>query len=410
MGKAVVTGIGMLCALGNKKEEILNNILKGQTGIRNSHDFGHISLDKYPIGKIQKEFNDFGVDYIEERTHFMAKQVIDDALIDSGLNKDYIKSISNKVGMSTATSVLRVLKMQEYTKRKVNNQEILPFFLAGDAILRNLSAYLGVTGECYTTSTACSSSTAALGLAKDLIEQDEATMMIVVASDPLVDMSIAGFNSLQNISSSYCKPFDKTRDGITLGEAAVCFIIEDDKHASNRGASIYAQLLGYGLANDAYAITAPDPSGEGAYYAMKKALEMGKVEPEQLCYINAHGTGTLLNDAMEIKAIDMLYEKGTCTVPISSTKSYTGHCLASAGAIEMGITTLCLQQGFAPPTITLEEIDPAFEGFNLIKDQPLRIHEKELYALSNSFAFGGNTASVLFKVGDTKNRIGEGKS
>lgn len=398
MRNAVVTGIGLLCAIGDSQATMLNNIVNGTTGIKHNDKFMHVALEHHAIGAIDLELNDFSEDLREEKTHLMAKKVIDDALADAALDISDIKKNPDTTGLSVATSVLRVLKMQRFAKNKVDNEPHEHRLLAGDAMLNNIGCYTGASGPGYITSTACSSSAGALGLAKDMIANGTVERVLVVASDPLVDMSIAGFNILQNVSKSVCKPFDKNRDGISLGEAAVCFVVEEQVLAKSRGSKIYGEIKGYGMCNEAYTMTAPDPSGDGAFHVMKSALKMGKVNAEELCYINAHGTGTLLNDAMEVKAIMRLVKDKPENIAVSSTKSFTGHCLASAGAIEAAITIVSLRNGIIPPTVTLESKDDTYQSLNLphkaVEFEPTR----PMYALSNSFAFGGNAASVLLKI------------
>lgn len=282
--------------------------------------------------------------------------------------------------------------MQEYMKRKLASKELIPALLTGDMFLQYICSEFGIEGEIYNTSTACASSTAAVGVAFDAICYGDMKQMIVASADPLTDMSMAGFHILQTLSEENCRPFDIDRDGINLGEASVAIVLEEYESAMLRGANIYAEILGYGISNDAYSATAPDPDGVGARFVMEQALKQAGITMDQVGYINAHGTGTKKNDSMETKA---LRELGT-NATITSTKSITGHCLATAGAIELVICIMIGINKMIPPNYKLENVEQENVELDLLRYEPCEL--KSPYIISNSFGFGGNSASVVLKV------------
>ncbi len=213
-------------------------------------------------------------------------------------------------------------------------------------------------GPRLTISTACSSGANALGVASDWIRRGKTRAVLCGGVDTLCRMTFLGFNSLQAIDSQPCRPFDRRRAGLTLGEAAALFVLEDAENAARRGASILAEFLGYGVSADAHHITQPRPDGAGAILAMRRALDASAVDPGEIDYVNAHGTGTPLNDRIETHAIKTVFGQHAYEIPVSSTKSMIGHCLGAAGAAEALAGVVALREQFVPPTAGLEEPDP----------------------------------------------------
>jgi 3-oxoacyl-[acyl-carrier-protein] synthase II len=256
-----------------------------------------------------------------------------------------------------------------------------------------IASQLGLRGPKTTFMTACSSGATAIGCGRDLIQTHMAPVVVCGGTEPLCRLTYAAFNALQAVDPEYCKPFDKNRQGLSLGEGAGIMVLEALPHARRRGARIYAELLGYGVSCDAYHMTAPDPEGAGAVLAMRRALEDAGVSADAVDYINAHGTATPANDSMETKAIKTVFGGRAHQVPISSTKSMIGHTLGAAGAIEAVASVLAIHQRFIPPTIHRTTPDPqcdldfVTEG---ARSADLGI------VLSNSFAFGGNNTAVVF--------------
>ena len=256
-----------------------------------------------------------------------------------------------------------------------------------------IAIQLRLMGPKTTFMTACSSGATAIGYARDLVQTGAATAIICGGTEPLCRITYSAFNSLQAVDPQYCKPFDKNRQGLSLGEGAGIMILEELGHALQRGARIYGEILGYGVSCDAHHMTSPDPEGGGAVLAMGRALEDAGISPAAVDYINAHGTGTPANDKIETKAIKHLFGEQAYKIPISSSKSMTGHTLGAAGAIEGVVSLLALYHGFIPPTIHCTTPDPecdldyVTEG---ARDAALKV------VLSNSFAFGGNNTALVF--------------
>ncbi len=244
-----------------------------------------------------------------------------------------------------------------------------------------------------TTATVCSSSAAAIAFACDAVAFGEADMMISGGSDSLCEVTYAGFNSLRAIDPQGCRPFDKNRQGLSLGEGAGILILEELEHARARGARIWSEVLGYGICAEAHHLTAPESSGEGIARCIKLALADAGISTEEVDYINAHGTATPLNDVVETRGIKLAFGKKAYEIPISSIKSMIGHCLGSAGAIEAVAAILSLDEGIIPPTINYTTPDPECD----LDYTPCKARENEMrIAISNSFAFGGNNVCLVF--------------
>jgi 3-oxoacyl-[acyl-carrier-protein] synthase II len=257
----------------------------------------------------------------------------------------------------------------------------------------HIATNLGLMGPKTTFMTACSSGATAMGYARDLIRAGMSNIVIAGGTEPLSRITYATFNALGAVDPDFCKPFDKNRQGISLGEGAGILILESLSHARSRGAKIHGEILGYGVSCDAYHMTAPDPEASGAVRCMRTALLDAGVHPERVDYINAHGTATPANDRMETRGIKEVFGKKAYQIPVSSTKSMTGHTLGAAGAMEGVVSVLGIVQGFIPPTIHLTAPDPECDLDYVVegaRDSEVNI------VLSNSFAFGGNNTSVVF--------------
>lgn len=256
-----------------------------------------------------------------------------------------------------------------------------------------IASRLSLFGPKTTFMTACSSGATALGYAGDLIRRGQARIMIAGGTEPLCRITYAAFNALKAVDPQYCKPFDRQRQGLSLGEGAGVMILEALEHARERGVPILAELLGYGVSCDAHHMTAPDPEGSGAVRCMTAALEDAGAHPGQVDHINAHGTATPANDRMETRAIRQVFGKRAEAIPVSATKSMTGHTLGAAGAIEGVICALAISRCFIPPTIHLRDPDPECDlDFVTGGSRQAAVD----VVLSNSFAFGGNNTAVLF--------------
>jgi 3-oxoacyl-[acyl-carrier-protein] synthase II len=243
-------------------------------------------------------------------------------------------------------------------------------------------------------STACSSGANALGIAADWIRAGRSAVVLCGGTDSLCHMTYAGFNALQALDRVACRPFDRERAGLTLGEGAALFVLEAWERARQRGAPILAEFVSYGVSGDAHHLTQPRPDGTGAILAIRRALEEGGIAAEAIDYVNAHGTGTPLNDVMETRALKAVFGARAYALPISSTKSMIGHCLGAAGAIEALASVLALREGFVPPTATLEHPDPECD----LDYVPKTSRSAALRTvLSNSYGFGGNNTSLILR-------------
>ena len=257
----------------------------------------------------------------------------------------------------------------------------------------HIASALGLFGPKTTFMTACSSGATAVGFAADQIRSGRAAVMIAGGAEPLSRIIYAAFNSLRSVDPEYCKPFDKNRQGLSLGEGAGIFILEALDHATARGAKVLGEVLGYGVSCDSHHMTAPDPESSGSIRAMRAAIDDAGIKKERIEYINAHGTATPSNDAAETRGIKELFGKRAYDIPVSSTKSMIAHTLGAAGALEGIACILAIQNGFIPPTVHLSEPDPECD----LDYVPNRSRKKELsIVLSNSFAFGGNNTSVIY--------------
>lgn len=393
MKRVVITGVYAKCAAGSNLDEMFELACNNRTGLKLQDTFQHFGLENYPIGMIDCEEDNFEENPVEEKTHKLLREAVLGAVSDANLTREDLEKDAYTTGLSIASSTVKVLKMQEYVQRKVQGRKNLPLLLAGDSLLHYIASILSIKGEAYNTSIACASSTAAVGLAFDAIADGSMKKMLVASADPLTELSMAGFHILQTLSKDVCKPFDVNRNGINLGEASVAFLLEEYESAVQRNTRIYGEILGYSIANDAYSPTAPDPEGRGALYVMTQALSQGNVPVEKVGYVNAHGTGTRLNDAMEYKALERMGFEGILT----STKSITGHCLAAAGAIELAFCIIFGLKKQVPPTYHLNEPEMQGGKVKIPTDEISPLNSS--YILSNSFGFGGNSSSVLLKVG-----------
>ncbi len=256
---------------------------------------------------------------------------------------------------------------------------------------RNLMNEYGLSGESLTFSDACASGAHAIGRAFRMVRSGESVIAVAGGYDTMCEFTFAGFNSLQAVTVSKCRPFDRDRDGLALGEGAAIFIVEEMEHARRRGAVPIVEITGYGSTSDAYHITRPSPDGDGARRAMEGALNDAGIDASKVDYINAHGTGTVYNDLMEARAISAIFKKST---PVSSTKAMIGHLLGGAGAVEAVFTIMAIKGGFLPPNINLRNIDPGID-ISITTESDCRAVVGT--ALSNSFGFGGANASLIFQ-------------
>ena len=380
MTKVVVTGIGAIAANGLSAEEIFSSCIRKESGLKKCSLFSAPSLRTEYVGEIPDPTLPK-----KNRTTAIAERAADEALKSAGLSSEYFSQCGTRAALCFATLLAQTEGLTEY----ITSGEGSVLCRIPD-IVSYLRKKYRLYGPAYTDSAACAAGTTALGIAYDLIREEKADIVLAGGADPLSPFACFGFHSLQALSETTCRPFDKQRDGINLGEGSAFFIVESEEHALKRKARIRGEIVGYGIHNDAYHITSPDPDGYGAQASVREATR--SISLSEIGYINAHGTGTVLNDAMEASALKKAAFSPDLVV--SSSKSFIGHCLAAAGAVEGAITLLALEKGVFPPNLGLT--DKAEECSSFV--YPVEPVEKRTdYALSDSFAFGGNTASVLLK-------------
>ncbi len=409
--RVVVTGIGALTPIGNNVQDYWTALSNGVSGAAPITRFDSSKFKTQFACEIKNfDVNNF-IDRKEARrmdsyTQY-AMVTADEALVDAGLdlekvNKDRVGVIwaSGIGGLSTFHAEVMAFSKGDGTPR------FSPFFIPmmiADIASGLISIKYGFRGPNFAVVSACASSTNAISDAFLYIKAGKADMIVTGGSEASVcEPAIGGFNSMKALSErndepqTASRPYDLTRDGFVLGEGAGALILEDLEHAKARGAKIYAELVGCGASADAYHMTAPHPEGLGASLVMKMALEEAGIKPEEVQYINTHGTSTPLGDAQEIKAIQNVFGDAAYQLNISSTKSMTGHLLGGTGAIEAIACLMAIQKGIIPPTINHVTPDPAIDpklNLTFNKAQTREVNS----ALSNTFGFGGHNASVLFR-------------
>lgn len=391
--RIVVTGIGIMTGNGLDRESFYENSMNGVSGIRECTIFNVSNLKTKYVGQIPKEMPVLSNDPMDKtRFQVIVESALKEMFDDSGLNREMISQYGRRAALSLATSLATYDKINGYS-RCIQEGNYNPGWLPRLCdYIPDIKREAGVKGAAYVASPACAAGTVAAGIAYDLIQQDKADIVVVGGADPLTQMSCTGFHVLKALSNSICKPFDTERDGINIGEGGAFFLFESEESALKRNCKIYGEILGYGTCNEAYHITTPDPEGSGAITAMSMALKNTNVEKEDIDLINAHGTGTKLNDAMEVKALNKFFDNSEHELMITANKSMTGHCLAGTGAIELAATLLCIKNQKVMPNISLHN-KMALEGNKIF---PTESEEHEIhYAISNSFAFAGNVASIL---------------
>lgn len=393
----VVTGLGLICALGDNVDECWENAVSGISGIR---DVTVINTDNCYAKK--GAVNDITDGELSEenydRSSLLCIKAAEEALRDADISLDKDSNIGVIIGncvggAASIDSYYRAVK--EKGEENVPKEEILK--MPASAIANNVSVHFGLKGLTANIVNACAAGTISLSYACDLIRSGEAEIFLAGGSDAFTSLAFAGFHALHALDEHPCSPFNRS-SGITLGEGAGILVIESYEHAVERGAKIYCEVLGSGVSSDAHHITAPRPDGEGQMSAIKRAMASSGLKPEDIDYINAHGTGTAKNDEAEFLSLHTIFD---CSdkLSVSSTKSMTGHCLGAAGSIEAVFTVKALQEGIVPPTVgyTVEDKAVLEEKAGKIDFMPNESKKKELsYAMSNSFAFGGNNASIIF--------------
>jgi 3-oxoacyl-[acyl-carrier-protein] synthase II len=394
--RVAITGIGVFCSTGEDVKEFYQSLKEGQTGL------GPITLfdtSKYPC-KIGAEIRDYRPEKFFEKKELKRLSRADQfALVASeeAVKASGIDSFpSEEVGVCLGAGAGGMFEAETYHREVLLKGKSKPSLLwpfIPSYTTDRVAERFGFSGPKFTVTTACSSSATAIGYGADLIRSGKAKAILCGGSEGLSELTFGGFNSLKAMDPSPCKPFDRKRAGMSLGEGAGILILEDFDEAVKRGAKIFAEFLGYGIGGEAYHITAPEPTGMREARIMREAIEEGGIAPSEVDYINAHGTGTPLNDKVETLSIKNVFEERAYSIPISSIKSMVGHCLGSAGAIEAIVSILSMIHQFIPPTLNHQEGDEDCDlDYVLGKFREMKVE----VVLSNSFAFGGNCTSLVF--------------
>lgn len=408
MRRIVITGLGLVTPVGNDVKTSWENIKSGKSGIDIIKSF---NVDEYPT-KIGGEVKDFVLEGIHPKAlrkmdkfvQFALKATIE-AIQDSGIV--FSEEEKERVGVLIGAGIggLRVIEEQHEILLKSGPSRVSPFLipmLIPDMAAGQVAIHFGLKGLNFATVSACASGAHALGVALSMLKMGVTDVIIAGGTESCITpLGLAGFCSMKALSTRNneptraSRPFDKERDGFVMGEGAGIVVLETLEHAIERKApKIYAEFVGAGMSCDAYHMTAPDPDGKGAYLSMKYALEDAGIKPEEVDYINAHGTSTPLNDKTETSGIKMLLGERAYQIDVSSIKSMIGHLLGASGAVEFIITALTIKEGIIPPTINYEFPDPDCD-LNYV---PNRAIQKDInVALSNSFGFGGHNITLVLK-------------
>ncbi len=406
--RVVVTGLGMVTSLGADVNSTWAGILAGKSGIVNI-DYFDTSAHKTRFAGLVRDFN--AEDYMpakEVRRYdvFMHYGIAAGVQAFNDAKLTVTADNADRIGIALGSGIGGLTTIEDGHKTLMNDgpNKISPFFVPGSII--NMAAGLlaircGLKGPNFSVATACTTATHCIGLAARLIAYGDADVFLAggteKGSSPL---GMAGFSAARALSSrndspqTASRPFDKDRDGFVLGDGAGVMVLEEYEHALQRGAYIYAELVGFGMSDDAFHITAPTETGEGAAAAMRNALKDARLSPSEVDYINAHGTSTPAGDVAESQAIESVFGEHALKVAVSSTKSMTGHLLGAAGGVEAIFSVLAIRDNIAPPTINLDNPDPACRlDYVPHQARPMPIN----VALSNSFGFGGTNGTLIFK-------------
>lgn len=404
--RVVITGVGAVTPLGLEKEVFWKALCSGTSGIshisrwdasRHSTQIGGEIKDFDPSPWIEVR-EQRRIDRFAQFAIVASVKAVEDAAIDMG------RENLDRVGVVIGSGIGGLSEIEEQHERLLTKgpDRVSPFLvpkLMVNAAAGLVSIRFGARGPNTAVATACASGSHAIGDAFRVILRNEADVMIAGGAEAaLTPIGQAGFCSMKALSTRNdeperaSRPFEKNRDGFVMGEGAGIVVLEELQHAVRRGAHIYAEMLGYGMSGDAHHITAPDPTGRGAAQAMLEAVRQAGLRPEDVVYVNAHGTSTPLNDKMETEAIKLAFGQHARRLAISSTKSMTGHLLGAAGGVELVFTALAVERDVIPPTINYEEPDPECD-LDYVPNQA-RVCKVEV-AMSNTFGFGGHNASLL---------------
>jgi 3-oxoacyl-[acyl-carrier-protein] synthase II len=418
MRRVVVTGIGIVSPLGVGAGHNWQQIIAGKSGIRLIESFDVSDLPVRIAGQVPRGERAAGLFNADDFVPVKEQKKMDtfihyaiaaaaEAVQDSGwVPPDDEARERTGVMVGSGIGGLNYIYDAAVTLHERGPRRISPFFIPASLINEasgHISINYGFRGPNHSVVTACSTGAHAIGDASRLIQVGDADVMVAGGAEAAIGrLGVAGFVACRALSTSYnetpeaaSRPFDDGRDGFVMGDGAGIVVLEELEHAKARGARIYAEIVGYGLSGDAHHMTAPSETGDGAFRAMRNALNRAGLSPTEIDYINAHGTSTPLGDAMEVAAVKRLFGPAAETVSMSSTKSAIGHLLGAAGAVEAIFSILAMRDKVAPPTLNLTHPSENCLGIDLV---PLTARERPIRAvLSNSFGFGGTNASLIFK-------------
>jgi len=411
--RVVVTGIGLVTPLGLTREDTWSAIKAGKSGVAEISHFDATDFSTRFAAEVKgfKPSDYVGVKDARKMDRFMAFAIVSsqEALEHAGL--DTPLENGDRAGVLIGSGIGGFETIEREVKKYLEGgpRKISPFFIPASIINEasgQVSIRTGAAGPNSATVTACAAGTHAIGDAFRIIQRGEADIMITGGAEaPITPLGIGGFAALRAISSrnddpaAASRPFDKERDGFVVGEGAGILILEELESALQRGAPILAEIIGHGMTGDAFHITLPPEDGRGVIRAMEVTLEQGGITPDDIDYINAHGTSTIPNDRIETAALKKVFGDRAYKIPVSSTKSMSGHLLGAAGGLEAGLSVLAIRDQVAPPTINYESPDPECDlDYVPNVSRQMRID----YVLSNSFGFGGTNAALLFKSFDGK--------
>jgi len=397
--RVVVTGLGAVTSIGINKDTFWRNLLKGKSGISKISTFNVSNFRTFRGGEVKKPIK--GKQLGNRSSEFLLK-ALSEARTDSGLSKAKYKK--SEIGLTVGSFQMDHLKIENmhgwkrnsiYKKSRTKKDTVDAFFPLNKSIFQNCFSsalnFLSITGPAMNVTTVCSAGNYAICFGYDMIIKNRAKAVYCAGADTISRFLHAGFNRLLISSPDKCSPFDKNRKGMLVGEGAGVLVLETLENALKRKAPIYAEILGYGLSCDAFSMTMP--SFKGMHMVIKNALKSANIKKEQVDYINAHGTGTLNNDNIEAQAINKVFGKHAKTIDVTSIKSMLGHPMSASSAIEAVSCCLSMRNNIIPPTINYKTKDPQCDiqvVANKAKKRKLNI------ILNNSFAFGGNNASVVF--------------
>ena len=392
-----MTGLGAVTSLGPDLESTWEGLVAGRCGIGPLTLFDPARYRTQTAAEI-RDIRDGFIDPSVRRRMSRADRIgiiaSREAIRNSGLEPD--REDLSKIGVILGGGVSGLMDSEEGFETLLGGRRPRPSQFLNhqpDAITDRVAQFFGLRGIKSTITTACSSSAVAMGYASDAIRMGLADVVLTGGSDVLARLTYGGFKSLRSVDPDPCRPFDRNRKGLSIGEAAGILVFEEARRARRRGAPILAEFRGYGVTSDAYHMTAPEPTGKAGARTIEAAMRSARLDPSDVDYINAHGTATPANDSAESAAIKTAFGERARTIPVSSTKSMIGHTLCAAGGIEGVISVLAIRDRIAPPTIHLEDPDPACDLDYVSsgsRELPIRA------VLSHSFAFGGNSAVVAF--------------